>query len=165
VPAGVDRYEKLIFKNKKSPSPDLGPSGPDPGRQVEIASSGGSRRRVEVVMPGRDCAPGGCAAMEDGAEGSVEATRVEAVVGTSGGGSHGGWSRCSRSKGEGSHCHHGGWRRGLVEDGGTTAAMEKGATTIDLEKGVATVVEEGGGRALASSRLTSLLPASSCCCR
>jgi hypothetical protein len=53
----------------------------------------------------------------------------------------------------------------LVEDGGTAAAMEKGATTIDLEKGVATVVEEGGGRALASSCLTSLLPASSCCCR
>jgi hypothetical protein len=46
-------------------------------------------------MPGQGRALGGYAAMEDGAEGSLEATRMEAMVGASGGGSHGGWShRC-----------------------------------------------------------------------
>jgi hypothetical protein len=44
-------------------------------------------------MRGQGRALGGCTAMEDGAEGSVEAARIEAVVGASGGGSHGGWSR------------------------------------------------------------------------
>jgi hypothetical protein len=83
--------------------------------------------------------------MEDGAEGSVEAAHVEAVVGVSSGGSHGGWSRRRRSEGEGSRYHHGGWRQGSVEDGGVVAA-------VDLEKGAAAVVEEGGGRALAPSR-------------
>jgi hypothetical protein len=67
VPTGVDRYEKSIFKNKKKSS------GPDPDRQVEVASPGGSRRQIEVTMPGRGRVSGGCAAMEDGAEGSVEA--------------------------------------------------------------------------------------------
>jgi hypothetical protein len=51
-----------------------------------------------------------------------------------------------------------------VKDGGTTAAVEKGAAVIDPEKGDAVVVEEGG-RALASSRLTSSLPAYLCYCR
>jgi hypothetical protein len=106
VPAGVDQYKKSIFKKKKkSPSSDLGLSGPYPGRWVKIASPGGSRRRVEVAMPGRGHAPGGCAAMEDGAEGSMEAVRVEAVVGASGGGSHGGWSRGSVE--DGGACHRG----------------------------------------------------------
>jgi hypothetical protein len=152
-------------KIKKSPSSDLGPSGPDPGHRVEIASPGGSHRRVEVTMSGRGHAPGGCAAMEDGAEGSVEAARVEAVVGASGGGSHGGWSRRRRSEGEGSHRRHGGWRRGSVEDGGAVAAVEKGAATVDPEKGATVVVKQGGGRALASSHPMSSLPASSRCCR
>jgi hypothetical protein len=98
-------------------------------------------------MPGRGHVPGGCAAMEDGAEGSMEVVRVEAVVGASGGGSHGGWSR------------------GSMEDGGAFAVVEKGVITVDPEKGVVVVVEEGGGRAHASSCPTSSLPASSRCCR
>jgi hypothetical protein len=151
-------------KIKNSLSSDLVPSGPDSGRQVKIASPGGSCRWVEVAMPGRCRAPGGCATMEDGAEGSVEAARVEAVVGASGGGSHGGWSRCRRSEGEGSRRRHGGWRRGSVKNGGAAAAVEKGAATIDPEKGVAAAVEEGGGCALASDVLASdilaLLPVS-----
>jgi hypothetical protein len=61
---------------------------------------------------------------------------VEAVVGTGGGGSHGGWSH-----------RHGGWRQGSVEDGGAAATVEKGAATIDPEKGAAAVVKEVGGRA------------------
>jgi hypothetical protein len=109
-------------------------------------------------MPGRGHAPGGCAAMEDEAEGSVEAARVEAVVGASGGGSHGGWSRRRRSEGEGSHRCHGGWRRGSVEDGGAAATVEKGAVIVDPEKGDAVVVEEGG-RTLAFGILM-LLPVS-----
>jgi hypothetical protein len=59
---------------------------------------------------------------------------VEAVVGTGGGGSHGGWSH-----------RHGGWRQGSVEDGGAAATVEKGAATIDPEKGAA--VKEVGGHA------------------
>jgi hypothetical protein len=61
-------------------------------------------------MPDRGRARGGCAALEDGAEGSVEAARLEVVVGASGGGSHKGWSRRRRSEGEGSRRRHGGWR-------------------------------------------------------
>jgi hypothetical protein len=66
----------------------------------------------------------------------VEAAHVEAVVGTGGGGSHGGWSH-----------RHGGWRQGSVEDGGAYATVEKGAATVDPEKGAAAVVKEVGGRA------------------
>jgi hypothetical protein len=89
---------QINFFKKKSSSSDLGPSGLDPGC------------RVEVTMPGRGHALGGCTAMEDGAEGSVEAARVEVVVGASGGGSYAGWSRCRRSEGEGSYHCYGGWR-------------------------------------------------------
>jgi hypothetical protein len=69
VPVGVDDTKNQISKIKKSLSSDLAPSGLDPGRRVEIASPGGSRRQVEVMMPRRGHAPGGCAAMEDEAEG------------------------------------------------------------------------------------------------
>jgi hypothetical protein len=34
VSAVADRYHKWIFQNKKNPSPDLGPSDPDPGLGV-----------------------------------------------------------------------------------------------------------------------------------
>jgi hypothetical protein len=88
--------------------------------------------------------------MEDGAEGSVEAARVETMVGADGGGSHGGWCR-----------HHGGWRRVSVEDGGAAPAVEKGAATVDPEKGAAAVVEEVGGHALAYDVLASGILASS----
>jgi hypothetical protein len=50
VSAIADRYHKWIFQNKKNPSPDLGPSDPDPGLGVVAIAVKPGWKTIHAVL-------------------------------------------------------------------------------------------------------------------